>query len=178
MAKLKLRVHPRSSAALTKLSGHQPDGCPAQEGKTVSVQTLPVLGQAAAPVEPADRPFDDPAFGQHHELAGVGPFDDLDVDLLASPLHAVPELRPLVAAIGVELQQKREQTEQRAHQQQAAVAILHVRRVDDRVQQQALRVYQDVAFLALDLLAGVIAVRIDRNPAFSALFTLWLSMMA
>src|SRR5271166_6093573 len=121
MAKLKLRVHPRSSAALTKLSGHQPDGCPAQEGKTVSVQTLPVLGQAAAPVEPADRPFDDPAFGQHHELAGVGPFDDLDVDLLASPLHAVPELRPLVAAIGVELQQKREQTEQRAHQQQAAI---------------------------------------------------------
>src|SRR5271165_5021464 len=100
-----IRVHPRSFAVLTNLSGHQPDGCPAQEGETVSIQTLPILGQAAAAVEPADRPFDDSAFGQHHELAGVGPFDDLDVDLLANPLHAVPELRPLEAAIGVELQQ-------------------------------------------------------------------------
>jgi hypothetical protein len=46
------------------------------------------------------------------------------------------------------------------------------------VEQQALRIYQDVALLALDLLAGVIAVRVDRGPPFSALLTLWLSMIA
>jgi hypothetical protein len=34
-----------------------------------------------------------------------------------------------------------------------------------------------VAFLTLDQLAGVEAMRIDRRPPFSALFTLWLSMM-
>jgi len=32
--------------------------------------------------------------------------------------------------------------------------------------------------LALDLFAGIVAVRIDAGPPFSALFTLWLSMMA
>jgi hypothetical protein len=37
---------------------------------------------------------------------------------------------------------------------------------------------KDVALLALDLLAAIIAVRVDRRPPFSALFTLWLSMIA
>jgi hypothetical protein len=32
--------------------------------------------------------------------------------------------------------------------------------------------------LALDLFARVIAMRIDAGPPFSALFTLWLSMIA
>src|SRR5262249_37922898 len=35
-----------------------------------------------------------------------------------------------------------------------------------------------VALLALDLFARIIAMRIDAGPPFSALFTLWLSMMA
>jgi hypothetical protein len=96
----------------------------------------------------------------------------------ADALQSVLELRPLVAAIGVELQQKREPPEQRAHQHHAAVAVLDVGRVDDGVQQQALRVYQDLALLALDLLAGVKARRVDRDPPFSALLTLWLSMIA
>ena len=50
--------------------------------------------------------------------------------------------------------------------------------MNDRVQQQALGVYQDVALLALDLLARVIAMRVDRGPPFSAALTLWLSMIA
>jgi hypothetical protein len=35
-----------------------------------------------------------------------------------------------------------------------------------------------MAFLALDFLARIIAMRIDAGPAFSALFTLWLLMAA
>jgi hypothetical protein len=50
--------------------------------------------------------------------------------------------------------------------------------MDDRVQQQTLRVYQDMTLLALDLFAGVIPVRIDRGPPFSAALTLWLSIIA
>ena len=82
------------------------------------------------------------------------------------------ELRSLVAAVGVELQQEREQAEQRAHQQHAAIAILDVGGMHDRAQQQALRIYQKVALLPLDLLAGVIATRVNRAPPFSAPFTL------
>jgi hypothetical protein len=48
----------------------------------------------------------------------------------------------------------------------------------DGMEQQTQRIYEYVALLALDLLARVIAMRIDAGPPFSALFTLWLSMIA
>ena len=50
--------------------------------------------------------------------------------------------------------------------------------MNDRVQQQALGIYQDMALLALDLLARVKPMRIDRGPPFSAALTLWLSAPA
>src|SRR5262245_10037576 len=50
--------------------------------------------------------------------------------------------------------------------------------MNDGVQQQTQRVYENMALLALDLFARVIAMRIDAAPPFSALFTLWLSTMA
>jgi hypothetical protein len=50
--------------------------------------------------------------------------------------------------------------------------------MNDGVQQQTQRVDQNVTLLALDFLACIIARRIDARPPFSALFTLWLSMMA
>ena len=60
----------------------------------------------------------------------------------------------------------------------AAVAILDVGGVHDGVDQQALRVDENVPLLALDLLSRIVARRVDRGPPFSALFTLWLSMIA
>jgi hypothetical protein len=38
--------------------------------------------------------------------------------------------------------------------------------------------YENVALLTFDFLARIIAMRIDAGPPFSALFTLWLSVMA
>jgi hypothetical protein len=43
---------------------------------------------------------------------------------------------------------------------------------------QTQRIYENMALLAFDLLARIIAMRIDARPPFSALYTLWLSMMA
>jgi len=40
-----------------------------------------------------------------------------------------------------------------------------------------LRIDQNMPLLALDQLARVEAVAVDADPPFSALFTLWLSMM-
>jgi hypothetical protein len=48
----------------------------------------------------------------------------------------------------------------------------------DGMEQQTQRIYQDMALLALDLFARIVGMRIDAGPPFSALFTLWLSMMA
>src|SRR6516164_5873070 len=46
------------------------------------------------------------------------------------------------------------------------------------MEQKTQRIYQDVTLLALDLFARIIAMRIDAGPPFSALLTLWLSMIA
>ena len=45
-------------------------------------------------------------------------------------------------------------------------------------QDQTEGVDEEMAFLAFDLLARVIARRVDARPPFSALFTLWLSITA
>jgi hypothetical protein len=50
--------------------------------------------------------------------------------------------------------------------------------MQDGVDQEALRIDENVPLLALDFLARVIAVRVDAGPPFSADLTLWLSMMA
>ena len=60
--------------------------------------------------------------------------------------------------------------EQGCQQQDAAIAILDIGAMNDGVQQQTQRVYEYMALLALDLLARIIAMRIDTRPPFSALF--------
>ena len=63
-----------------------------------------------------------------------------------------------------QLQKEWKQAEQCAHQHHASVAVLDVGGMHDGAQQQTLRVYQDMALLAVDLLAGVVARRIDADP--------------
>ena len=87
------------------------------------------------------------------------------------------EDRPLIGAVGEQFCQEGEQAEQARQQRKAAVAVLNVGGGDDAAQEQALGIDQDVALLALDQLARIEAGRIDASPPFSALFTLWLSMM-
>ncbi len=85
--------------------------------------------------------------------------------------------RPLIGAVGEQFSEKGKQTEQCRQQLKAAVAILNVGGGDDAVQQQALRIDQNMPLLALDQRARIEAVAVDAGPPFSALFTLWLSMM-
>ena len=83
-----------------------------------------------------------------------------------------------IAAVGKELLQEGIHSEQGRKQQDAAVAVLDIGGMNDGVEQQTQRIYEKVALLAFDLLACIIAMRIDTSPPFSALLTLWLSMMA
>ena len=104
--------------------------------------------------------------------------DDFDVHLFHYFRHSAAEHRALIAAISVELQQEWIHAEHGRHDQRAAIAILNVGGMHDGVDQQALRVDENVPLLALDLLARVVTRPIDRRPPFSALFTLWLSITA
>ena len=91
--------------------------------------------------------------------------------------HDTVKDRPLIGAVGEQFPEKGKQTEQCRQQFEATVAILNVGGGDDAVRQQALRIDQNMPLLALDQLARIEARRIDVSPPFSALFTLWLSMM-
>jgi hypothetical protein len=88
------------------------------------------------------------------------------------------ELPSLIASISKEFLQERIHSEQGRKNQDAAVAILDIGGMNNGVKQQTHRVYENLALLSLDFFARVIAMRIDARPPFSALFTLWLSMMA
>jgi hypothetical protein len=111
-------------------------------------------------------------------FGGTGPLDDLDVNMSKNPMNGLSKDRALISAVGVEFQQEWVHAKQGGHHQNATIAILDIRRMHDCVEQQALGIYEDVALLTLDFLARIIPMRIDFGPPFSALLTLWLSIIA
>lgn len=164
---------------LAELSKHQTDRCQAQESQGRSVEVLPILREAPAAVEPSDRPLDDPSLRKDLEaLRHIGPLHDLNLDFPHDAPERGLEDRPLIAAVGIELAQERVEAEQRGHHKHAAVPVLDASAVHHGMQHQAEGIDEEVPLLPLDLLAAIVAVGIDRRPPFSALFTLWLSMMA
>jgi len=149
-----------------------------EKRERIGVAIFPVLGEPPAPIEPADGAFDNPALRFDDEALGmIATSDDFDRQHGHDGGDGALEDRPRIGAVCEQLAQKWELPEQGGQQQHAAIAILHVGGGNQRVQQQAEFVDEDVAFLAFDQLAGVEAMRIDRGPPFSALFTLWLSTM-
>src|ERR1700730_11487746 len=61
--------------------------------------------------------------------------------------------------------------------QNPTVAIGNVGGMNHGLKQEAYGIDEDVTLLAFDLLARVVAARVDAAPPFSAPLTLWLSMM-
>ena len=140
------------------------------------VEILPVFGEAATAAKPPDGTLDDPALGQNDEAFElVRAADDFGDEARHDVGQTSVEHRPAIGAVGKQLREKRELSEQGGQQHEAAVAILNIGRGDQRVQQQTQRIDQDVALLALDQLAAIEPMRMDARPPFSALFTLWLS---
>jgi len=108
----------------------------------------------------------------------IGSFDDFGFETRQYFGEGITEDWSLIGAVGKQLHEEWKLTEQRRQQQDAAVAILNAGGMHDGVQQQAQRIDQKMPLLALDQFAGIEPVRIDAGPPFSALLTLWLSMMA
>ena len=142
------------------------------------VEVFPVLGETTTSTEPTDGAFDDPALGQNDEALGViAAADDLGCQARQGVGQTIMEYRPGVGAVGKQFLEKRQLPEQRGQDQEAAIAILNSGGGDQRLQQQSQSIDENVALLALDQLAAIKPVRINALPPFSALFTLWLSMM-
>jgi hypothetical protein len=127
------------------------------------VEIFPILGKAATAVEPADRSLDNPALWQNDKAVGsIASTHDLGYQARHGERQTVVKHRPGVSGVGKQLLEKREPREQRRQDHQPAVAILHISRGHQRVQQQSHRIDEDVALLALDQLAGI--PRVKRLP--------------
>ena len=94
----------------------------------------------------------------------IGTFDDFDHQAWHGVGDAVLEDRPRIGAIGKQLAEERELSEQGGQQQDAAVAVLNVSGGHQRMQHQTERIDQDMTLLALDQLARIEAMRIDVWP--------------
>ena len=149
-----------------------------QESERLAIEVFPVFGEPSATVEPRNGAFDDPSFRQDDELVQFVALDDFD-DPIAGFGGGQWGVRSAIACIGEDAQDEREQSSRTpVEDERCAVAILDAGGMNRSAHQQSERIYENVALLALDLLARIVAVRIDARPPFSALFTLWLSMMA
>ena len=88
-----------------------------------------------------DGALDDPSLGQDRKaFCCIATFDDFHVDLPEDFANGGLKNQPLIAAVGIELQQEWMQAkpEQRGHHPHPAVRILDVRRMYRGVEQQAL----------------------------------------
>ncbi len=149
-----------------------------QERERFAVEVLPILGESSTAIKPGNAALDDPAFGQNDEGVQLVALDDFDNPMAAAG-GGECGARPPIARVGKDANNEGKQLPRaRIEHESSSVAILDIGRVNGRIQQQAERIYENVALLALDLLSRIVAVRIDARPPFSALFTLWLSMIA
>jgi hypothetical protein len=143
----------------------------------VDGEVLEVLGEPAAAPEPGEGPFHDPALGQRHEARAVATLHDLQPPS-SDPGHRRRGRLALAGASGEDHPDEPEQPTRGPQKRHGPVPVLGVGGMDGSAQQEAQRVDRDVPLLALDPLARIKALRVDTRAPFSALFTLWLSMIA
>ena len=96
----------------------------------------------------------------------------------ACPGYGTFHLAALVPRITNDTLDEREGPPCLPQQRLGSVSILHAGGVNAHRQEQAQRVGQNVALAACDLLARIIAGRVERSPPLRAPLALWLSMMA
>ena len=122
---------------ITKFSEHQADRGETQECQGIAGEVFKVLGQSPASVEPGEGAFDNPTLWENLEAFGViRPFDDFDFEVWKRFGRSLLKDRPLISAIGEELLQKRIHAEQGRENEQAAVAILNIRRMHEGMKQE------------------------------------------
>ena|SRR6185369_1891084 len=107
----------------------------------------------------------------------IGSLDDLEFPGTGLG-DGIGRLLPLIATIGEDALDEREQASRPQQQWDGTVAILDIAGSDEDIQQEAERVDQNMALAARRLFAGIIARRVERGPPFEAPRAVWLSMIA
>ena len=116
--------------------------------------------------DPREGTLDDPAFWQNLEaLSGIVAFHNLKFPC-SRARHDESHFLAAIASVGEDALDEGEQPTRSAQQREGAIAILYVGGMHNDVQQEAQRVDQDVPLATFDLLARVVARRIEPRPPF------------
>ena len=133
-----------------------------------------LFGEPSAAIEPSDGALDDPArLGKT-----TNPLTRSERLTISTSRcgRAFAEALSQIAVLDIRRRRrassKRKHPEQGRHDENAAIAILNVGRMDDGVEQKAQCVDKNVPLLALDLLARIVPVRINAGPLFRAFHAL------
>ena len=129
--------------------------------------SLVVARETPVAADPGEGAFHDPALGQHDKPPNIAALHDLERPT-AGAGDERSHLGSGVAAIGDDALDEREPSPRLPQQGLGAVAVLDVGGVDVDVQQQALRVDENVALAAEDLLPRIEAGWPERAPPFTA----------
>ena len=169
-----LSAHPGSSdsrgdVCSCKAPEHDADHGEADECGNCCGIALKVAGQTAVATDPGKRPLDNPSLGQNFEAAGIRSLHDLQFPCSCAP-DDERHLLTGIATISKNALDEWEQSSRPAQQMECSVTVLNIGRMDDDVQQETQRVDQDVPLATLDLLARVVARRIEPSPLFASLW--------
>ncbi len=126
---------------------------------------------------PGERSLHDPALGQNDEASNIAAFDDVERPV-AGAGDERSHLGSSITAIGNDALDERETSPRLTQQPLRTVAVLDIGGMDIDVQQQALRIDEDVALAAEDLLPGIEPGPVERTPPFSAPLALCASRIA
>ena len=116
--------------------------------------------------DPGKRSLNNPALGQNDEAVQLIALDDLQL-----PDAGLGDdgsgFGSLVAGIGEDAFDEREQTSRATvENKRGTIAILHVGRMNDDVQEQTERVDENMPLATRNLLARIEALRVERGAPF------------
>ncbi len=151
--------------ACNKSPEHDADHSEANESDNRCGIAFEVTRQAAIAANPGECPFDNPSLGQHCEADAVGSLHDLQLPRSSAP-NDERHLFAGIATISKDALDEWEQSSRPMQQQESAVTVLNIGRMNHNVQEETQRIDQDVPLAALNLLARVEARRIERRPPF------------
>ena len=147
-------------------SEHNADHGEPDEGGNGARVSLEVTCQAAIAADPGQGSFDDPALGQDNEFVQFVALDDLEHPTTGAGSRS-RGARSLIAGIGEDaLDEGEKAAGAPIENQPRPVAVLNIAGMDDDVQQKAKRIDQDVALAPGDLLARIVALRVERGAPF------------